>query len=71
MDAQIIDPRPAEGIPEGSGPRAALAIKRYETGKVKPPPGPGYGSVGADQGASGDTGDQGGGEPAQNQGSQK
>lgn len=71
MDAQIIDPTPAEGIPEGSGARAAQAIRRYETGKVKPPPGPGYGSVGADAGASGGSGDQGGGAPAQNQGSQK
>lgn len=67
MDSQIIDPVPAEGIPEGSGARGAAAIKRYETGRVKAPPGAGSGSglsSGPDSGAAQDP-------PASNPGTPK
>lgn len=64
MDSQIIDPVPAEGIPEGSGARASAAIKRYETGRVKAPPGAGSGSAGVSSGAPEDP-------PASNPGTPK
>jgi hypothetical protein len=54
MDAQIIDPTPAEGAPQGSGARGVAAIKRYETGRVKAPPSAGTtgdAGYGADKGA--------------------
>jgi hypothetical protein len=68
MDVQIIDPTPAEGIPEGSGAKAALAIRRYETGRVKPPP-----SAGAttDAGYGSDSAKGGDPEPASNPGAPK
>lgn len=37
MDNQIIDPRPAAGLPETSGAKAAAAIRRYERGEVFAP----------------------------------
>lgn len=66
MDSQIIDPTPAEGIPEGSGARTAAAIKRYETGRVKPPPSAGA-TTDAGYGSAADKG----GEPATNPGTPK
>jgi hypothetical protein len=37
MEANIIDPTPTAGAPEGDGPMADAAIVRYRTDKVKKP----------------------------------
>lgn len=37
MEAQIIDPNPAAGAPEGDGANVDIATIRYKTDKVKQP----------------------------------
>lgn len=68
MNNQIIDPTPAQGIPETSGAKGSAAIARYEEDRVKDPPGAyrevrtgGPGAAGAGSGDSGSSGSSGGG----------
>ncbi len=37
LAAQIVDPAPAAGAPEGDGAAVDIATTRYKTDKVKPP----------------------------------
>lgn len=51
--AQIVDPTPAEGAPQGDGATVDIATGRYKTDTVKPPTSgqfkPGQGSSGGQQ----------------------
>ena len=62
MDSQIIDPTPAEGLPETSGARAVMGIRKYQEDRVTQPVST-YTEriVSGPEGGSGDEGDSGGG----------